>query len=55
MDSFLTVLAFVLNLKQAAATTNFPPLCVHLTLNVLAINLRRRKADAAEFPVLSIP
>jgi basic amino acid/polyamine antiporter, APA family len=55
MGAILTVLAFVLDLKQAAAITSFSLLCVHLTVNVSAINLRRRRADAAKFRVPLYP
>jgi APA family basic amino acid/polyamine antiporter len=51
MGALLTILAFVLDLKQAAAITSFSILCVHLTVNISAINLRRKKADAAKFRV----
>jgi APA family basic amino acid/polyamine antiporter len=55
MGALLTVLTFVLDLKQAAAITSFSLLCVHLAVNVSAINLRRRKADAAKFRVPLYP
>jgi len=55
MGALLTVLASVLDLKQAAAITSFSILCVHLTVNVSAINLRRKKADLIKFRVPFYP
>jgi APA family basic amino acid/polyamine antiporter len=55
MGAILTVLAFVLDLKQAAAITSFSLLCVHLTVNVSAINLRRKKASPTKFRVPLYP
>jgi APA family basic amino acid/polyamine antiporter len=55
MGALLTALAFVLDLKQAAAITSFSILCVHLTVNVSAINLRRRKAGPTKFRVPLFP
>jgi APA family basic amino acid/polyamine antiporter len=55
MGALLTVLAFILDLKQAAAITSFSILCVHLTVNISAINLRRKKADAIKFRVPFYP
>jgi APA family basic amino acid/polyamine antiporter len=55
MGALLTVLAFVLDLKQAAAITSFSLLCVHLTVNVSAINLRKRKGYTPKFRVPLYP
>jgi APA family basic amino acid/polyamine antiporter len=55
MGALLTVLAFVLDLKQAAAITSFSLLCVHLTVNVSAVNLRRKKTGPVKFRVPLYP
>jgi basic amino acid/polyamine antiporter, APA family len=53
--ALLTVLAFVLDLRQAAAITSFSLLCVHLTVNVSAINLRKREGYTSKFRVPLYP
>jgi APA family basic amino acid/polyamine antiporter len=55
MGALLTVLAFVLDLKQAAAITSFSILCVHLAVNVSAINLRRKRTAATGFRIPLYP
>jgi APA family basic amino acid/polyamine antiporter len=55
MSALLTVLAFVLDLKQAAAITSFSILCVHLTVNISAVNLRRKMTSPAKFRVPLYP
>jgi APA family basic amino acid/polyamine antiporter len=55
MGALLTILASVLDLKQAAAITSFSVLCVHLAVNVSAINLRRKKAGPTKFRVPYYP
>ena len=55
MGALLTVLASVLDLKQAAAITSFSLLCVHLAVNVSAINLRRKKVGPTKFRVPLYP
>ena len=49
MGALLTVLAFLLDLKQAAAITSCSILGVHLAANASVIKLRRRKADKPRF------
>ncbi len=42
MGALLTALAYALDLKGAAAITSFALLCVHLTVNLSAIRLRKK-------------
>jgi len=49
MGALLTVLAYALDLKQAAAITSFSILSVHLTVNLSAIRLRRKIPEARKF------
>jgi APA family basic amino acid/polyamine antiporter len=49
MGALLTVLSFVLDLKQAAAITSFSILCVHLTVNLSAARLRRKMPTPTKF------
>jgi APA family basic amino acid/polyamine antiporter len=55
MGVLLTVLAFALDLKQAAAITSFSILCIHLTVNISAINLRRKMTNPIKFRVPLYP
>jgi APA family basic amino acid/polyamine antiporter len=55
MGAILMCLAFVLDLKQAVAITSFSILCVYLTVNISAINLRRKKPDFTGFRVPLYP
>jgi APA family basic amino acid/polyamine antiporter len=49
MGGLLVVLVFALDLKQAAAITSFSILCVHLTVNLSAIRLRRKISSSTRF------
>jgi APA family basic amino acid/polyamine antiporter len=49
MGALLTVLSFVLDLKQAAAITSFSILCVHLTVNLSAIRVRKKMPNPTKF------
>jgi APA family basic amino acid/polyamine antiporter len=49
LGSLLTILAFLLDLRQAAAITSCLILCVHLAVNISVLNLRKRKAGQAKF------
>jgi APA family basic amino acid/polyamine antiporter len=49
MGGLLTALAFALDLKQAAAITSFSILCVHLTVNLSAIRLRKKMPSSTKF------
>jgi APA family basic amino acid/polyamine antiporter len=49
MGALLTVLAFVLDLKQTAAITSFAILTTHLIVNISAIRLRKKKPDSMRF------
>jgi APA family basic amino acid/polyamine antiporter len=49
MGALLTVLSFALDLKQAAAITSFSILCVHLTVNLSAIRLRKKMPTPTKF------
>jgi APA family basic amino acid/polyamine antiporter len=55
MGALLTILAYALNLKQAAAITSFAILCTHLTVNLSAIRLRKKMPSAASFRVPFYP
>jgi APA family basic amino acid/polyamine antiporter len=55
MGALLTALAYALDLKQAAAITSFAILGVHLTVNLSAIQLRRKIPRAARFRVPFYP
>jgi APA family basic amino acid/polyamine antiporter len=55
MGTLLAVLVLVLDLKQAAAITSLSILCVHLAVNVSAINLRRKRTSSAGFKVPLYP
>jgi APA family basic amino acid/polyamine antiporter len=55
MGALLTVLAYALDLKQAAAITSFSILSVHLTVNLSAIRLRRKIPEARKFRVPFYP
>jgi APA family basic amino acid/polyamine antiporter len=55
MGVFLTVLAYALDLKQAAAITSFAILSTHLTVNLSAIRLRKKTSGAAKFRVPFYP
>jgi len=47
MGALLTVLAFALDLKQAAAITSFALLATHLIVNLSAIRLRKKMPSSA--------
>jgi len=47
--ALLTILSFALNLEQAAAITSFSILCVHLTVNLSAIRLRKKMPTPTKF------
>jgi APA family basic amino acid/polyamine antiporter len=47
--ALLTILSFALELKQAAAITSFSILCVHLTVNLSAVMLRRKMSSPTRF------
>jgi APA family basic amino acid/polyamine antiporter len=49
MGLLLTVLTFALDLRQAVAITSFSILCVHLTVNLSAIRLRKKMRTPAKF------
>jgi APA family basic amino acid/polyamine antiporter len=55
MGALLTVLAYVLDLKEAAAITSFAILCVHLTVNLSALRLRKKMSNPAKFRVPFYP
>jgi APA family basic amino acid/polyamine antiporter len=55
MGAVLTVLTYVLDLREAAAITSFSILFVHLTVNLSAIRLRRKKPNNAGFRVPLYP
>lgn len=55
MGAVLTVLAYVLDLKGAAAIMSFAILCVHLTVNLSAIRLRKKIPGGAGFRVPFYP
>lgn len=55
MGTLLTVLAYALDLKEAAAITSFAILCVHLTVNLSAIRLRKKMFGSAGFRVPFYP
>jgi len=48
MGALLTVLAFALDLKQAAAITSFALLATHLIVNLSAIRLRKKMPSSAK-------
>jgi len=49
MGVLLTILAFVLDLKQTAAITSFAILSTHLVVNLSAMRLRKRMPDSSKF------
>ncbi len=49
MGALLTILAYSLDLKEAAAITSFAILCIHLTVNLSAIRLRKIMPGSAKF------
>jgi APA family basic amino acid/polyamine antiporter len=53
--ALLAILAFVLDLREAAAVTSFSILCVHLTINISAISLRRKIPSSKKFRVPLYP
>jgi APA family basic amino acid/polyamine antiporter len=55
MGSILTILAFVLDLKQAAAITSFAILSTHLIVNLSAIRLRKKMPTSTKFRVPFYP
>jgi APA family basic amino acid/polyamine antiporter len=55
MGALLTILTYALDLKQAAAITSFSILCVHLTVNISAIGLRRKMPSRTKFRVPFYP
>ena len=55
MGALLTVLAYALDLKGAAAITSFAILCIHLTVNLSAIRLRKKMLGSAGFRVPFYP
>jgi APA family basic amino acid/polyamine antiporter len=55
MGALLTALAYVLDLREAAAITSFSILFVHLTVNLSAIRLRRKMLGNAGFRVPLYP
>jgi APA family basic amino acid/polyamine antiporter len=55
MGGLLTVLAYALDLREAAAITSFSILFVHLTVNLSAIRLRRKMPGKSGFRVPLYP
>lgn len=55
MGALLTALAYALDLKGAAAITSFALLCVHLTVNLSAIRLRKKMLSSIGFRVPFYP
>jgi APA family basic amino acid/polyamine antiporter len=55
MGGLLTVLSYALDLKGAAAITSFSLLCVHLTVNLSAIRLRKKMPNSTAFRVPFYP
>jgi APA family basic amino acid/polyamine antiporter len=55
MGVLLTVLAYALDLREAAAITSFSILCVHLTVNLSAIRLRKKMPNSGKFKVPFYP
>jgi APA family basic amino acid/polyamine antiporter len=55
MGALLTILAYALDLKQAAAITSFAILCTHLTVNLSAIKLRKKMPSPAKFRIPFFP
>jgi basic amino acid/polyamine antiporter, APA family len=55
MGLLLTVLAFALDLKQAAAITSFAILSTHLIVNFSAIRLRKKMPNSSKFKVPFYP
>ncbi len=51
----LTVLAYALDLEEAAAMTSFAILCVHLAVNFSAIRLRKKMPNSGKFRVPFYP
>lgn len=49
MGALLTLLAYALDLREAAAITSFSILAVHLTVNLSAIRLRKKKPERGTF------
>jgi APA family basic amino acid/polyamine antiporter len=49
MSALLTVLAYALELKEAAAITSFSILCTHLSVNISALRLRKKMSAAIGF------
>jgi APA family basic amino acid/polyamine antiporter len=55
MGALLTILAYALDLKEAAAITSFAILCVHLTVNLSAIRLRKKMSGSIKFKMPFYP
>lgn len=55
MGALLTVLAFALDLRQAAAITSFAILSTHLVVNLSAIRLRKKMPSSTKFRVPFYP
>ena len=55
MGVLLTILVSVLDLKQTVAITSFAILATHLTVNLSAINLRKKIPNLAKFKVPFYP
>jgi APA family basic amino acid/polyamine antiporter len=55
MGALLTILTYALNLKEAAAITSFAILCVHLTVNLSAIRLRKKMSGSTKFKMPFYP
>jgi APA family basic amino acid/polyamine antiporter len=55
MGALLTVLAFILDLKQTAAITSFAVLSTHVVVNLSAIRLRKRMPNQTGFKVPLYP
>jgi APA family basic amino acid/polyamine antiporter len=47
--ALLTILSFALDLKQAASITSFSILCVHLTVNLSAMRVRKKMLTPPKF------
>lgn len=55
VTALLTALAYALDLKEAAAITSFALLCIHLTVNLSAIRLRKKMLGSTGFRVPFYP
>lgn len=55
MGALITVLAYALDLKAAAAITSFSVLATHLTVNYSALRLRKKKPTAKGFKMPFYP